>query len=507
MKAITWLWTAIRTFYNLFSIERVLTIALSMMIVIALLALFHKPLRRIVSARALTGVFGSTLLLIILTSPNLWDALQLSFLPHIQPILHIPMPSRIESRFVEIPSLGSVDVRKIVFILYWVGLFVSSAIRNRSDRKLKRLIRKNAQPCPPELFGAFRPLLEEYPIELPLIYELMDRKIELIIVPGLKSPCAILLKEPTIVLDRTDYSPEQLQWILRHELAHISAGHLNAIYRLDILCDIFWFNPLVHVYAKLLRRDMEFAVDEMLIAPAKTTKADRISYARLLTDLAETRALSGMALYFTAGAELIHQRVAAILHPSRKAASWLIAILILILSLQSQFLFSVGSTAEELFPTESAILACLGNDTSQLEGRFPLLKRSFDLNGMEYVLFKNSSEVRTIYADGEALSESEMRTLIAVGERWIQGTTEMLGEPFEKTQSMELSSINPDEIFPDTPVFSASWHITPIGNDSKTQTLSISLKFTHHIDLLSAFTGERIPEIWNAHLEIHLEDA
>ena len=504
MSVINWIRGGIRMFYGAFRIEELLTIALSMTLVIALLALFHKPLRRVVSARALTGVFGSALLLTILTSPQLWDALRLDYLPHIRPILHIPIPSRIESQFVEIPSLGPVDVRKIAFIVYWVGLFAVGDIRGRSNRKLRKLIRKNAQPCPPELFGVFRPLLEEYPIKLPLFDELMDHNIALIVVPGLKSPCTISLKEPTIALGRTDYSPEQLQWILRHELAHISAGHLGAIARLDLLCDLFWFNPFVHIYAKLVRRDMEFAVDEMLISPPKTTKADRICYARLLTDLAETRSLSGIALYFTAGAELIQQRVAAILRPSRKAASWLIAIAVLILSLHSQLLFSVGATGEELFPTESAILACLGNDRARLEDAFPVLRRSFSLNGMDYTLSGSASKISAIYADGEAFSESEMRALLDMGEQWIQATTALLGEPFAETHTEALASFKLNES--SLPSFSASWRVTPLEKDSPPQVLTLSLKYSYHKNLRDAFSDEQIPELWSARLEIHLED-
>ena len=504
MSAINWIRGAMRTFYGAFRIEELLTIALSMTLVIALLALFHKHLRRVVSARALTGVFGSALLLTILTRPQLWDALRLAYLPHIRPILHIPMPSQIESQFAEIPSLGSVDVRKIAFIVYWVGLFAAGDIRGRSNRKLRKLIRKNAQPCPPELFGVFRSALEEYPVKLPLFDELMDHSIALIVVPGLKSPC-ISLKEPTIVLDRTDYSPEQLQWILRHELAHISAGHLDTIARLDLLCDIFWFNPLVHIYAKLLRRDMEFAVDEMLISPPKTTKADRIRYARLLTDLAETRSLSGIALYFTAGAELIQQRVTAILRPSRKAASWLIAIAVLILSLHSQLLFSVGTTVEGLFPTESAILACLGNDRDRLEDSFPVLGRSFSLNGMDYTLSGSASKISSIYANGEAFSESEMRALLDMGERWIQETTALLGEPFAETHTEALASFKLNES--SLPSFSASWRITPLEKDSPPQVLTLSLKYSYRKNLRDAFSDEQIPEMWAALLEIRLKDA
>ncbi len=82
-------------------------------------------------------------------------------------------------------------------------------------------------------------------------------------------PAAIGLLNPVIVLPAdfdTRYSAEQRGLMLAHERAHIRHGDLQANAGFLLLRCLFWFNPLLHLAARVFRHDQELACDQRVIA-------------------------------------------------------------------------------------------------------------------------------------------------------------------------------------------------------------------------------------------------
>lgn len=87
----------------------------------------------------------------------------------------------------------------------------------------------------------------------------------LLVVNGQIGPCLCGLFRPTILLGKTDLSPDALATVFRHELHHYRRHDLwiKLILIADICC--FWWNPLVWLLVRQTQEEMELACDEAVL--------------------------------------------------------------------------------------------------------------------------------------------------------------------------------------------------------------------------------------------------
>lgn len=89
------------------------------------------------------------------------------------------------------------------------------------------------------------------------------------------SPAATAFK-PYIILPDIDFAPSELRVVLRHEWKHIEdKDHLVGII-IDVICFVFWWNPLVYI----LRKNFHFAQELKCDRFAVSNKEDLIHYAK-----------------------------------------------------------------------------------------------------------------------------------------------------------------------------------------------------------------------------------
>lgn len=82
------------------------------------------------------------------------------------------------------------------------------------------------------------------------------------------TPFTVGLLKPKIVLPKVmadSYSVEELKAIVQHEQTHIRLGHLWFGFAWDILRCLLWINPLLTVFQKHFRADMEDICDRVCI--------------------------------------------------------------------------------------------------------------------------------------------------------------------------------------------------------------------------------------------------
>ena len=82
------------------------------------------------------------------------------------------------------------------------------------------------------------------------------------------TPFTVGLLKPKIVLPKVmadSYSVEELKDIVQHEQTHIRLGHLWFGFAWDILRCLLWINPLLTVFQKHFRADMEDICDRVCI--------------------------------------------------------------------------------------------------------------------------------------------------------------------------------------------------------------------------------------------------
>ena len=99
-------------------------------------------------------------------------------------------------------------------------------------------------------------------------------------------PATFGLIRPTIVLPTVarHWTPERLDAVLRHELAHVRRGDYAAIVLAEIARALYWPNPAVWLIATRLRHEIDRACDDAVLRAGIAPYA----YARCLLDVARS---------------------------------------------------------------------------------------------------------------------------------------------------------------------------------------------------------------------------
>jgi beta-lactamase regulating signal transducer with metallopeptidase domain len=106
---------------------------------------------------------------------------------------------------------------------------------------------------------------------------------------GLTAPAVIGLISPRVVMPADDgrYTAEERELVRAHERQHIARKDTRAVALLALVRCLFWFNPLSHLAAGLLRLDQELACDAAVVMNRPEARA-RYAHALLKTQLAAT---------------------------------------------------------------------------------------------------------------------------------------------------------------------------------------------------------------------------
>lgn len=135
-----------------------------------------------------------------------------------------------------------------------------------------------------------------------------------------------------VFLPDCEYQERDLQYIVRHELAHCAGRDTQIKLLLVFVNAIHWFNPLAWLMKALADQDMELACDEKVLGDA--SKEERSEYSEVLLSCIDPEA-SGKPVLSTAyvqGVKFIKRRFRNILHMRKKsgkaAGSVMVALLI-----------------------------------------------------------------------------------------------------------------------------------------------------------------------------------
>ena len=138
----------------------------------------------------------------------------------------------------------------------------------------------------------YRILRKAVPVQNPEILELWKQEqkhagiekaaYKLLCSPAVRTPLSIGLCKHSIrvVLPHTDYSPDELQLIFRHELIHICREDVWSKFSLMFCTAVCWFNPFMWISMRQSFNDLELSCDESVLLLA--TETERRQYADLL---------------------------------------------------------------------------------------------------------------------------------------------------------------------------------------------------------------------------------
>lgn len=84
------------------------------------------------------------------------------------------------------------------------------------------------------------------------------------------SPASLGIFRPTILLPKADYSEKELKLVLEHEYIHICNQDYLVKFLVNLLCAIYWWNPLVYIFRRNLESYFELRCDQMIVTNSKT---------------------------------------------------------------------------------------------------------------------------------------------------------------------------------------------------------------------------------------------
>lgn len=95
----------------------------------------------------------------------------------------------------------------------------------------------------------------------------IQKDVKLVIQGKIKTPSLHGILDPKILLtnDILELSDDEIECILLHELNHYKQHHNVYYLLLRFIERIYWFNPIVYIAGKIIRQDLEFITDNLVI--------------------------------------------------------------------------------------------------------------------------------------------------------------------------------------------------------------------------------------------------
>ncbi len=92
------------------------------------------------------------------------------------------------------------------------------------------------------------------------------KRFEILLVCGIRAPAVFGLLHPKILMPDADYPKEEFFDILKHEMLHYYRHDMVKKLFCELLCTVFWWNPLAYLLRQFVTHAIEIGVDRELTA-------------------------------------------------------------------------------------------------------------------------------------------------------------------------------------------------------------------------------------------------
>lgn len=160
------------------------------------------------------------------------------------------------------------------------------------------------------------------------------------------SPMLIGFASPRILLPEADFTKEELGFILKHELVHYKRKDLW--YKCLVLAAtaVHWFNPIIHMMAKVIDVQCELSCDEEVIRSTGTDT--RLCYSETIIGVIryKSKLKTALSTNFYGGKKGMKKRIFSIMDTRRKKTGAAVLGGILILTLGTGFALAADGEAQ-----------------------------------------------------------------------------------------------------------------------------------------------------------------
>jgi len=154
------------------------------------------------------------------------------------------------------------------------------------------------------------------------------------------SPMMIGLINPRIFLPTKELTYDELRFIFQHELVHYKRKDLLYKYFVVTAVAVHWFNPIVHLMARVIHIQCEISCDAVVMQNAD--KDTRQSYCKALIGVVKYQSNQKTALStnFYMSKEGVKSRIISIMDSRRKKAGIVVVCLAVVLTIGAGFVFA-----------------------------------------------------------------------------------------------------------------------------------------------------------------------
>lgn len=165
-------------------------------------------------------------------------------------------------RNMKLPFLG---------VIWAAGFLLTLRIHISQYLYIRKIYVEAARPCEDErLLALEKRIAKEYGLRtLP----------PMVIQNKIQSPLTYGYMDPKLLLPMS-YDRKELGLILRHELMHVRHYDLWYKFLVVLICDVYWFNPLLRLMKQIAFQDVEYVCDERVAR--SMTQEERSAYGKVI---------------------------------------------------------------------------------------------------------------------------------------------------------------------------------------------------------------------------------
>ncbi|RYY76754.1 MAG: hypothetical protein EOO52_04425 [Gammaproteobacteria bacterium] len=166
-----------------------------------------------------------------------------------------------------------------IFSIFWLlGTSVFLILITTRTFQFRR-IKKNATSIHGEIFELLNACKKEMGL---------NKSIQLLSTDAIQSPVTVGWINPSIILPKNlthRAAPTKLKHVLLHEVGHIKRHDIFFNWIICLVNILHWFNPIVWLACRNMRKDMEMACDALVLS--RLDRAQRKSYGETLIEISE----------------------------------------------------------------------------------------------------------------------------------------------------------------------------------------------------------------------------
>ena len=285
------------------------------------------------------------------------------------------------------------------------------------------------------------------PIAYPEIKLYTNRKVKTMVCDAVCSPLMIGVIQPTLLLPKRQFMPEQLQNILAHEMTHLKRNDILYKWFVSIVKCVHWFNPAIYWISKQISLDCEISCD--LAVVARLDKRQEKAYIETILSLLTQSCAKPVPLStgMAGSKEALKKRFLMIKNQIKISKKAAVISGILAIAVFATAIFASGAAHGRLFkPYENPLLAV---DTDPVAGDdFNLLFVGLDRNNHADTLLLFSLQeggMQALSIPRDSLLEGKRASEILAAENGDQALIDAikttLSVPIQYYAKMNLSAV------------------------------------------------------------------